>query len=179
MYSIDFMNDQEGMKIFVRVLEVEGVIDTKTKAYIERELYFYEADNKKEHLAAALGRIGLEYTASADYARKIDFEAITGIIKAECPDMVNSYKVTKFNRSGIESMIGRWYPPSKGQMKVGQAVEDIIYRIRYGANGITEYYSGRPDTADKKGKFIYRLIIRGKIKIFIDENQRICYRINA
>ena len=108
---------------------------------------------------------------------QIDVEQIYDIICSEKIE-VGCYRVVKVNSfSGIRSLIGKWNPPCAGQMKIGEVVDDIYMRATEFIQGETYYYTGKHKDSTFKGKYAYKLIIRGSIVVFIDLNRGISYHI--
>ena len=77
----------------------------------------------------------------------------------------------------IRSLIGKWNPPAKGQMKVGDATNDIFLRACDRIQGEKYYYTGRGKEKHSKGRYAYKLIINGETVLFLDLNRLISYHI--
>ena len=106
----------------------------------------------------------------------IDFEAVCGIINAEIDICVERFIVVeKITKNKIRSLIGKWFPPSNGQLSINSAIEDIYSRISNRIEGRCDYHTGKTFQSPNGGRYVYTLIIKLDIVLFIDENREICY----
>ena len=109
--------------------------------------------------------------------KKIDLGNIYDIISREniAP---SGYRVVKaYTPSKIRRMIGKWYPPAAGQMKIGEVLQDICTRIAAAAEGEWYYYTGKRADELSPGRFAYKLKISGDAVIFFDLNRGISYHV--
>ena len=112
-----------------------------------------------------------------DSKNKVDMENIYGIISSEMP-CVSAYRVIKVKTAyRVRSLIGKWNPPSLGQMKINDVINDIYTRTRNKIQGEEYYYTGRGKEKNSRGKYIYKLIISGEVAVFLDFNRIISYHI--
>ena len=108
---------------------------------------------------------------------QIDVEQIYDIIYSENIEDGGYRVATVRSLSGIRSLIGKWNPPSAGQMKISEVVNDIYRRATELVQGKTYYYTGKHRDSMFKGKYVYKLIVSNSIVVFIDLNRGISYHI--
>ncbi len=106
----------------------------------------------------------------------IDLESVYDIIKEEkITNIFHFLVVNKLTRNKVRSLIGRWFPPTRDQMSIKQVVNDIFFRINNDIEGRVNYYTGKPTSRQKYGRFEYYLIIKWGNAYFFDINREICY----
>ena len=157
------------LNLALDVLKAEGLADVITLFELKKNKNVCSFDE----LFSALK----QYVKIPTEKLQIDVEQIYDIIYSENIE-VGSYRVaTVHSLSGIRSLIGKWNPPSVGQMKIGEVVDDIYRRATELVQGETYYYTGKHRDPLFKGKYAYKLIVNNNIIIFVDLNKRILYHI--
>mgnify|MGYP004527671111 FL=1 len=112
-----------------------------------------------------------------DTENRLAIEYIYDIIYQEQAYSGGYRRVNAKSPARIRSLIGKWNPPTQGQMKVGDATNDIFLRACNRIQGEKYYYTGRGKEKHSKGRYAYKLIINGETVLFLDLNRLISYHI--
>ena len=163
------INDSFDRELMMCILKEENLIDGITLLEMNKREKVYNL----EALTAALKDYGV-YIGNRTLS---DMTTIYEIAKTE-DICIGNYRVVKsVTRSKIRSMIGKWNPPSSGQMKIIDVVEEIYRRIEDNTQCEVYYYTGKDKNKVSKGKYAYKLLICKKMTFFVDLNRKIMYHI--
>ena len=151
------------------ILKKEKLIDDMTLIEVKKWKFIDTIDS----LFSTLGDNGVSLSLNL----QVELKKIYDLISKENICCGNYRAIKVRTSSGILSLIGKWNPPTYGQMKIGEVVEDIYTKIRDNVQGEWYYYTGKTKNELAKGRYAYKLIVLEKIAIFVNLNREISYHI--
>lgn len=108
---------------------------------------------------------------------QVDVKKIYDIIYSENISPGNYRMIKLHTPSRVRSLMGKWNPPINGQMKIGEVKEDIFKRVLENIQGERYYYNGKSKNEFSKGRYAYKLVVRGRIAVFVNLHRRISYHV--
>lgn len=162
-------NTSIDLDLVINILIEEHIVDEITAIELKKQQPIM---NTQELLAGlALYGVVLKQKTQKEVSILYDIVSKEGI-------QAGDYKTIKVKTaSRIRSLIGKWNPPSTGQMKIGEVLEDIFLKISESIQGETYYYTGKGKGGKLHGKYVYKLIICKNISVFVDLNRKKSYHI--
>ena len=157
------------LNLALNILKEKKLADSITLMELEKKQNIESADD----LFSSLETYGI---VLADKLR-IDVKDIYDIICRENILSGDFKTVTVRTPNKIRSVIGKWNPPTAGQMKIDEVIEDIFRRVSDNVQGEAYYYSGKSKYEQVKGRYVYKLVICNETAVFINLNDRVAYQI--
>lgn len=157
------------LDLVINILKEEHIIDEMTALELKKRTLIKNI----QELFVLLAQYGIALNPRMQEEISLIYDIVSkeGILAGD-------YKTVKVKTaSRIRSLIGKWNPPSPGQMKIGEVLEDIFIKVARSAQGVYYYYTGKCREKVFNGKYVYKLIICEKVSIFVDLNRKISYHI--
>lgn len=176
MLQMDFTQDILQKLTSIRAALQAGRTDTlNISPELLRSLEECAKSPNKAALTEALAAAG--GTGRLDAQSEELFNEVLLLLQFQEISETYQIKTVRLSRTSVRGMIGKWYPPTKGQMTIRQVVDDILIKVEKNVKGCYYYYTGLSRAQEYRGRFSYQLVVNDRFKLFIDPNRKICYQI--
>ena len=143
MLQMDFTQDILQKLTSIRAALQAGRTDTlNISPELLRSLEECAKSPNKAALTEALAAAG--GTGRLDAQSEELFNEVLLLLQFQEISETYQIKTVRLSRTSVRGMIGKWYPPTKGQMTIRQVVDDILIKVekkcKKGAIIITQAY---------------------------------------